>query len=94
MTQTGKFDTKEMRSRDSWECRTSTQDLQLLRAAADHIDAQATEIERLREALTNAEDRMRRVSRLLSEGHQFIDRGDTVRIWADDARAALSGEPT
>ncbi|MBX6966030.1 hypothetical protein [Alcaligenes faecalis] len=62
--------------------------------ALNERNAKAAEIERLREALTNAEDRMRRVSRLLSEGHQFIDRGDTVRIWADDARAALSGEPT
>lgn len=94
MSQTDKFDTKELRSFHAWNERIPEENLELFREAADHIDAQAAEIERLREALTNAEDRMRRVSRLLSEGHQFIDRGDTVKIWADDARAALSGEPT
>lgn len=58
----------------------------------DELDALRAENERMRDALVCAEDRLRRISCLLSEGHQFIDRGDTVRIWADDARAALQGE--
>lgn len=86
------FDTKELRSYHAWEERAPNQDLELLRKAADHIDAQAAEIERLRMALTE-----------LTNAVGGISPGDEPDVYADydelhrllsQARAALSGEPT
>jgi len=41
-------------------------------------------------ALYVAEQRLRKISELMAEGHDFIDKGRTVEIWADQARAALT----
>lgn len=51
MSQADKFDTVELRSYHAWNERTPNQDLELFRKAADCIDDQMDEIERLREAL-------------------------------------------
>ena len=48
------FDTQKLRSYQEWERRSLHEDLDLLRAAADHIDAQTAEVERLRERLQGA----------------------------------------
>lgn len=52
------FDTKELRSYHAWEERAPNQDLELLRKAADHIDAQASEIERLRQPWISVAERL------------------------------------
>src|SRR5690606_38354194 len=93
-------DTKELRSYHAWEERAPAQDLELFRKAADHIDAQAAEIERLREALRNL---IRGYVNTLELGRDRIkDLGgdcDPIDLMeADDphlraARDALFGEP-
>lgn len=40
--------------------------------------------------LALAEDRLRRISFLIANGHSFIDKGRTIEIWADQARATLA----
>lgn len=47
-------DTKELRSFHGWTSRTDSERLDMLRAAADCIESQAAEIERLRERLQGA----------------------------------------
>lgn len=93
------FDTKELRSYHAWEERAPNQDLELLRKAADHIDAQASEIERLREALRWTAGALQSAcqSAYCSAEDDRVTIGDetkTVSKILDYADAALSGEPT
>ena len=93
------FDTKELRSYHAWEERAPNQDLELLRKAADHIDAQAAEIERLRNALRWTAGALQAAC----QSAYCSDEGDRITIGAETrtvsqvlnyADAALSGEPT
>lgn len=74
------LDTQKLRSYQEWERRSLHEDLDLLRAAADHIDAQEAEIERLRKALSDIAD--------------LYDTDEGCRSLPEyiAARAALSGE--
>ena len=43
-------------------------------------------------ALVGAESQLRQISKLMSEGHEFIDKGRTIEMWADMAKAAIAKE--
>lgn len=65
---------------------------EMIKAAADHIDAQTVEIERLRTALNSMIDDMDIRARIrgdVENGVAVLDISDGV---LDQARAALSGE--
>ncbi|ULH08542.1 hypothetical protein [Alcaligenes faecalis] len=95
------FNTKELRSYHAWEERAPNQDLELLRKAADHIDAQAAEIERLREALGKEagwHDDQAKNYLARREFTQTPVSDGLLAEWhkqrAQSIRAALSGAPT
>lgn len=78
------FNTKELRSYHAWEERAPNQDLELLRKAADHIDAQAAEIERLKKALRVA---------VLALAHATEEHGKVYEPAYDAVQIALYGDP-
>lgn len=78
------FNTKELRSHHAWEERAPNQDLELLRKAADHIDAQAAEIERLKKALRVA---------VLALAHATEEHGKVYEPAYDAVQIALYGDP-
>jgi len=78
------FNTKELRSYHAWEERGPNQDLELLRKAADHIDAQAAEIERLKKALRVA---------VLALAHATEEHGKVYEPAYDAVQIALYGDP-
>jgi len=43
-------------------------------------------------ALVGAESQLRQIAKLMSEGHEFIDKGRTVEMWADMAKAVIANE--
>lgn len=65
-----------------------------LKIAHDDDDAAGASSDDVRDqlyfALVGAESQLRQISKLMAGGHEFIDKGRTVEIWADMAKAAIA----
>lgn len=51
-----------------------------------------TNVHELTAALIFAEEKMRLISKLLNEGHDFINKGKTVEIFADQLKAVIAAK--
>lgn len=64
--------------------------LQAATRDAPSADAVDERVFALTGALMFAEEKMRLISKLLNEGHDFIDKGRTVEIFADQLKVAIA----